>query len=405
MVPSRKTIQEGVIVMAEQASPNRGRVVIAVIVCLVVSLTAVAMASADSGKPKKAITKAAQARANRIVLHLSDFGSGWRAEKDEGDDSSSKCWNSDLSALTVNGDADSPDFVHGDLPLATSTAGVFASAGQARKAFITLRSALGKCLVGELEKQSGIDDVSGGQLRFPRLGDASTAFEAKGQAKGNGLSVDAYFDVVVIQRERAVAMIVFADVVDPFDESMKERLARAVARRMAPATVAAAPARFTFTGSGGKTLPPISISKPATLHWVASGGIFQIFVSGSAGGDVNSQARSGATYLAPGRYKLQINAIGIWRITIAPGVERPHALGAGRVGFTGSGGRTLPPFSTRRGTTLRWRASGGLFQLFSDGTNGPEVNSQAASGTTYMDSGRHQVTVNALGAWTIAWRP
>jgi hypothetical protein len=163
--------------------------------------------------------------------------------------------------------------------------------------------------------------------------------------------------------------------------------------------------RYTFRGNGGKTLAPFRLARPSTLRWTASGGIFQIFTSGLNGGDVNSQAGRGASYMRPGRYKLTVNAVGSWLIAIAPGIERPAALGGGFVGFSGSGGRTLPPFATRRGTTLRWRASGGIFQLFSRGLNGPDVNSQARRGTTYMERGRHEVTVNALGAWQISWRP
>ena len=145
--------------------------------------------------------------------------------------------------------------------------------------------------------------------------------------------------------------------------------------------------RFTFRGSGGKTLAPFHVRKPSTLHWSAAGGLFQIFTrSASSGGSVNSRAASGATYMPPGRYSLRVNAIAAWRITIAPGIEHPRSFAGGLVGFSGNGGRELPPFSTKHGTTLRWRASGGLFQLFSKGLNGPDVNSQASHGTTYMDA-------------------
>lgn len=133
--------------------------------------------------------------------------------------------------------------------------------------------------------------------------------------------------------------------------------------------------------------------------------VTQIFNnSGSSGGDVNSQAPRGATYMPPGRYKLQVNAIGSWVVKIVPGTERPQRIGS-NIGFRGNGGRTLPPFRTRGGRTLHWRAGGGLFQLFSSGLNGPDVNSQASHGTTYMDGGTHQVTVNATKAWVIYWRP
>jgi hypothetical protein len=164
--------------------------------------------------------------------------------------------------------------------------------------------------------------------------------------------------------------------------------------------------RFTFRGSGGKTLAPFRVHKPSTLRWSASGGIFQIFNRGlSTGGSVNSRAASGASYMPPGRYRLTVNAVAAWRIMIAPGIERPRSFGGGLVGFSGNGGRELPPFTTKHGTTLRWRASGGLFQLFSKGLSGPDVNSQASHGTTYMDAGKHQVMVNAVGSWRISWRP
>jgi hypothetical protein len=109
--------------------------------------------------------------------------------------------------------------------------------------------------------------------------------------------------------------------------------------------------------------------------------------------------------MPPGRYTLQVNAIGNWTIKITPGIMRPTKVVPGYVGFRGNGGLLLPPFSTRRGTTLHWRASGGFFQLFSEGFNGPDVNSEASHGTTYMQAGRHEVTVNGMGAWVIYWRP
>ena len=138
---------------------------------------------------------------------------------------------------TVNATfAESPAFAQGEDTYATSLAGVFATAAQARQAFALLRSALDDCLIKAIDKEKDIDDVSGGPLSFRRLGERSTAFQILGHVKSNSLSVAIYFDIVLIQRERALALAIFGNAFDPFDESLKERLARKVAQRMKPAS-------------------------------------------------------------------------------------------------------------------------------------------------------------------------
>jgi hypothetical protein len=70
------------------------RLTVLAVVLLALSLSSVVSArTVDDGKPKVAITKGAQAWASRIVLKLGDFGPGWRAEKQDADDNSSKCFN------------------------------------------------------------------------------------------------------------------------------------------------------------------------------------------------------------------------------------------------------------------------------------------------------------------------
>jgi hypothetical protein len=164
-------------------------------------------------------------------------------------------------------------------------------------------------------------------------------------------------------------------------------------------------AQVSFRGNGGRDLPPFRISRPSTLFWTSSGAIFQLFASGLSGGNVNSQATRGWTYLAPGRYQYTVNALGNWTIRTVAGVVRPQSMGAGTVGYRGNGGLDLPPFVTRRGTTLRWTSVGSIFQLFSKELSGGGVNSQAHRGSTYLGAGKHTYTVNALGSWTIRWRP
>ncbi|MDX6482823.1 MAG: hypothetical protein QOE95_594, partial [Gaiellaceae bacterium] len=142
------------------------------------------------------------------------------------------------------------------------------------------------------------------------------------------------------------------------------------------------------------------------LRWTNTGRIFQTFSKGLAGGNVNSTARTGATFLEPGSYRLSVNAIGSWVIRIVAGVERPARLGGGRMGFKGNGGRELPPFTTRRGGQMSWTNSGSIFQIFNQTlSGGGDVNSQAHRGTTYLDAGQHKLAINAIGNWIVSWKP
>lgn len=197
-----------------------------------VAAGSVSATALDDSKPKTVLTKGAQAWAHRIILKLSDFPPGWRAEPDKSDDKSSKCFGNDLSSLTVNGKAKSPNFVHGEVPYASSAASIFASGPQARKAFAALRKAFDECIVKVIDQIPDSEDTSGGPLSFPHLGERSFAFQVVTHVKEGKLSAALYFDLVVIQRTRAIALGIFADAFTPFNPSLERRLARAMAHRM-----------------------------------------------------------------------------------------------------------------------------------------------------------------------------
>jgi hypothetical protein len=163
----------------------------------------------------------------------------------------------------------------------------------------------------------------------------------------------------------------------------------------------------TYRGNGGETLPPIRVTAPSTLLWAANGGLFSIFSNADTdGGTVNSTASKGWTYVTPGRYTLQINAIGNWAFRIVRGIEAPQKLSGGLIGYRGNGGLDLPPFRFARSEQVYWTNSGSLFSIFdSNFSGGINVNSQGHSGSTYAGGGTHDVSVNAIGNWQIAWRP
>jgi len=131
---------------------------------------------------------------------------------------------------------------------------------------------------------------------------------------------------------------------------------------------------------------------------------FQTFTSSlTTTGNVNSQAHAGWSYLAPGKYALEVVSNGAWSIHVRAGVIAPRRAG-GRLAYSGSGGATLPPFVVRRAGELAWTCSCHLFQLAGDELR-QNVSSQAHGGTTRLQPGTYQLNVNSDGPWSISWRP
>jgi hypothetical protein len=70
-----------------------------------------------------------------------------------------------------------------------------------------------------------------------------------------------------------------------------------------------------FGGNGDRTLPPIRVRRGGTtLRWSNDGPVFSLI--GPKGIIIDSVARSGSTYLGPGRWTLEVIAAGSWRIAI-----------------------------------------------------------------------------------------
>lgn len=75
----------------------------------------------------------------------------------------------------------------------------------------------------------------------------------------------------------------------------------------------------TITGSGGQTIK-FTLQKDSVLKWTNDGGLMQIFDNDSTTDPVpvNSQAKSGKTYVEAGEYKWQMNSIGNWTLKFSP---------------------------------------------------------------------------------------
>jgi hypothetical protein len=92
-------------------------------------------------------------------------------------------------------------------------------------------------------------------------------------------------------------------------------------------TAAAAPTALRYEGVGGKTLPSFRLSRPGTLRWQTSGGflggLFALKLLNHRADVMNpqlafSRARSGTVPLAPGLYRLRVDALPgtTWQITV-----------------------------------------------------------------------------------------
>jgi hypothetical protein len=102
-----------------------------------------------------------------------------------------------------------------------------------------------------------------------------------------------------------------------------------------------------------------------------------------------------------------VAAIGDWTITIRPGVERV----ATPVRFSGSGGRSLPPFVLPEAKTMYWTNTGSVFQLYpADGPTAGTVSTEYTHGEARLPAGRYRFFVNATaseepdGHWLIVIR-
>jgi hypothetical protein len=80
---------------------------------------------------------------------------------------------------------------------------------------------------------------------------------------------------------------------------------------------------ITFSGSGGKAIPPFRLSSRKTLYWTNTGSIFQMYPADRARvGIISSEQHHGKTHLPAGRYRFFVSAtapeepMGHWRIVI-----------------------------------------------------------------------------------------
>lgn len=201
-----------------------------------------AATSVGSTEEEKSSLSGADAEklATSMLLRLTDFPTGWRAQPSEDEEGCAG-----VEELTERYGAlakvDSDDFVHGEAAQVGSGSALFNDAETGREALNYLEGAIQsdefeECLNDYLGEQADenvtFGDVQVGQVSFPSLGDRSSAWEVAIPVESQGFSLTAYVDAVYILDSNALSAVVFSDVGSPPDERLREDLSTLVAQRM-----------------------------------------------------------------------------------------------------------------------------------------------------------------------------
>lgn len=212
------------------------------------ALVLVAGASGSQGDPKRAITKADQAKARSVVLRAADLGKGFVARPSGPDElpPGVRCGPLSESDLTISGDAQSPDFEL-DRP------GVLLTVGSTAQVYRTLRDAntswaraLGPaavtCLSDIVRKSATagqrVEVVSAKRIAFPRLAERTTAFRIVARVRSGSTWVKVFFDAILLQQGRIQAGVVFTSAVQPVGSTDQGALVGVVAARIQRANAA-----------------------------------------------------------------------------------------------------------------------------------------------------------------------
>jgi hypothetical protein len=184
-----------------------------------------------------------RAHAERAVSKITDFSPGWRSV-DSDEDSGGECADSDDFSPT--GKADSA-FVKGDARV-ESSARVFSSVGQARKAFADFtskktRDCSQRRATDQIKKTSEVksgkvklEDVSVGELSIARYGEQSAGLQlvmTLSQSEPIAYSTDLIVDVIFVRQDRALLTTFFVEE-DNSDTELQDKLLRAATGRLAP---------------------------------------------------------------------------------------------------------------------------------------------------------------------------
>ena len=197
---------------------------------LVFALVAAGAALADRGDPNERFTPRDQARAQAMLLRMSDFNAAFVAHPSSQGDGDFYCSALDESDLTLTGRGQSPNFTAGT-EYVTSTASVYATRSDSSASWRRGTSKAGEqCLRIGLRSQlqgTAVRLVSFRRMAFPSRGTHSVAYRAVATVQG----VRVYVDLVAMQVSRAQTGVVYVSALVPPPGDELRRLTGLVAKR------------------------------------------------------------------------------------------------------------------------------------------------------------------------------
>ncbi|HKY25065.1 MAG TPA: hypothetical protein VJM07_07910 [Gaiella sp.] len=213
---------------------------------VLIALVAVPASFGADGEPKKALTTAGNAAARSVVLKRADLSPAFTMLKRADDDlpAGVRCGALDESDLTINGEAQSPDFQ-------LTQQGVYVTVGSTVNVYRTLREAGASWRRGtsaqtttcfadivRLSAPRGqrVKIVSAKRLTVPKVAPMTAAFRVVATLTLTGNQrVTAYVDAIILQHGRVQSGVVFTSLGRPVGQPEQLGLAALVAGRMAKA--------------------------------------------------------------------------------------------------------------------------------------------------------------------------
>ena len=215
---------------------------------------------------KSELNKDDQDLADRVVLTLDDFPSGWTAgeedpdeetdsedEEDDEDDPLEQCLGSDQADEledATTGEGESPEFSRGETTQAGSFSVVLEGATPAKKGFDILASSKFQgCLEDEMkaqledtndpdapaEEQVSFGEITTKRASFARVGDQTAAFQIVMPFAAGGQELTFYADFAFFREGRVIGGLFFLNLGEPLDSDTEHQLAEAMAKRAADA--------------------------------------------------------------------------------------------------------------------------------------------------------------------------